>query len=362
MIVGIPKEIKQEESRVSLTPSAVREITLQGHKVLVEQSAGGGSGFPDDLYKEAGAIIQKKAKEVWEGADIIIKVKEPIEQEYGFFRKDLIIFTYLHLAADRLLTEELLSKGVVGIAYETVELEDGSLPLLAPMSEIAGRIAVQEGAGFLARHRGGKGVLMGGIAGTSPARVLILGAGMAGKNAAAASMGLGAEVTVVDIRIDRLRDIQDIYNGRIKTAYAAKDTIKSLLPNIDMVIGCVLVPGGKAPSLINREMLGLMDPGSVLVDVAIDQGGCFETSRPTTHKAPVYVIDGIIHYCVANMPGCMPKTATTALSNVTLPFILTLLDLGLEQAMVTDQGIRRGVNTFGGSLMNKRVAEVIAIP
>jgi alanine dehydrogenase len=357
MIVGIPREIKPAENRVSMTPSAVHELGLHGHRVLVECGAGLGSGFRDKEYEQCGAHLRDSAHEVWGEAELVVKVKEPTKPEYGYFRGDLILLTYLHLAADRPLTEALLSREVTGIAYETVQREDGSLPLLAPMSEIAGRIAVQEAAVLLARHRGGKGILMGGVAGTRPARVLILGAGVSGRMAASAAAGLGAEVTVMDINIDRLRAVQESAGGLIKTAYPTRNAIASLLPDTDIVIGCVLIPGGKAPHLISRQMLGTLEAGSVLVDVAIDQGGCFETSRPTTHESPTYTIDGIVHYCVANMPGSMPRSATTALSNATLPYALRLADLGLRRALVEDPALERGLNTFSGRLTNERVAD-----
>jgi len=361
MIVGIPKEIKNSENRVSMTPSGIRELTRKGHGVLVERAAGMGAGYADEEYKSAGAHIKATAQEVWKAADMIVKVKEPIEIEYGHFREDLIIFTYLHLAADKPLTEKLLEKRVTAIAYETVELSDGALPLLKPMSEIAGKIAAQEAANILAKHRGGKGILMGGVAGVFPAKVVILGGGISGTNAARVCLGMGAHVTILDISLERLTCLEENLDGRCFTALSNRENIKKSIGSSDIVIGCVLVPGAKSPHLITRSMLQDLEQGTVLVDIAIDQGGCFETSRPTTHEDPTFVIDEVIHYCVANMPGAMPRTSTQALSNATLPYIVELAGSGFDKIINSNPALSKGVNTFKGFLGNEKVADALGM-
>ena len=356
MIVGITKEIKTGENRVSMTPFGVRELVRRGHRVLVEEAAGMGSGFSDEQFAAAGARLVASARQVGEEADMIVKVKGPVPDEYAHFREGLTLFTYLHLAADRSLTEHLLKEKVTGIAYETVELADGSLPLLRPMSEVAGRIGAQEAANLLASHRGGKGVLMGGIPGVSPARVVVLGGGASGLHAARVCLGLGAQVTIFDVDLERLRYLDQVLDGRCLTAYSTAEAVEGALASSDVVIGCVLVPGARAPHLITKDMLRFIEPGTVLVDIAIDQGGCFETSRPTNHQDPTFVLDGIVHYCVANIPSAMPRTSTQALSNATLPYVLKLADRGIGELTEREGPFRGGLNTFCGALTNERVA------
>lgn len=355
MIVGVPKEVKTGEHRVSLTPSGVAELVQRGHRVLVEETAGAGSGLTDELFESAGAVLVPGTRQVWEEADMVVKVKEPVSEEYAYFREGLILFTYLHLAADRLLTEQLLERNVTAIAYETVELPDGSLPLLQPMSEVAGRIGAQEAAGLLACHRGGKGILMGGIPGVPPARVVVLGGGVSGLHAVRVCLGLGAQVTVFDVNLNRLRTVDHLLEGRCLTAYSTAEAIRLALACSDVVIGCVLVPGARAPHLVTTEMVGRLEPGTVLVDISVDQGGCFETSRPTTHQDPTFVVDGVVHYCVANIPSAMPRTSTQALSNATLPYILELADSELESLLERSRPFRKGLNIFRGALLNHNV-------
>ncbi len=359
MIIGVPKEIKPGEHRVSTTPAAVRELTGNGHRVLMEAGAGVTSGFSDDQFGKAGAQVMERAADVWTGAEMVIKVKEPTASEYRYFREDLILFTFLHLAADRPLTESLLHSGITALAYETLETKDGRLPLLRPMSEIAGKIGAQEAAGLMAHHRGGKGKLIGGAAGVPPATVIVIGAGTSGLAAAETAMGMGARVLIYDINIDKLREIRRYYKN-CTTVYSAEQNIADRLPEADIVLGCVLVPGAKAPRVISREMVKTMAAGSVIVDIAIDQGGCVETSRPTTHADPAYVTEGVLHYCVTNMPGAMPQTATIALSNASLPWILKIARADdLTRLIETNRIFRKALNTCKGKLTNRSVAEAL---
>jgi alanine dehydrogenase len=357
VIVGIPREVKDNEYRVAATPEGVRELVHAGHRVLVETEAGEGSSIPDEQYIRAGAEILDTARHVFDGADMILKVKEPIAQEYDLLREGQILFTYLHLAASKELTGALLQRKVSAVAYETVQLPDGSLPLLAPMSEIAGRMAPQAGAAFLEKERGGRGVLLGGSPGVAPGRVLVLGAGMAGSNAAWIATGMEAEVVVVDRNVDRLRFIDQIHRGRIMTLMSNRLTLERLVRTTDLLIGTVLVAGARAPKLVSEEMVASMRPGSVIVDVSIDQGGCVATSRMTTHSDPTYVDFGVIHYCVGNMPGAVPNTSTYALTNVTLAYALQIASSGLEDAVRADPTLAKGVNAYAGELTNTGVAE-----
>jgi alanine dehydrogenase len=355
MIIGVPKEIKTQEFRVALLPSAAYQLIKRGHQVIVEKNAGAGSGYPDAEYEKAGAKIVNDHKEVFEKADLIVKVKEPQASEIPLLRQGQILFTYLHLAADKKLTEGLLNSCVTGIAYETVEV-NRRLPLLEPMSEIAGRMSVLVGGYYLAKHHGGSGVLLGGVPGVLPGRVVVLGGGASGINAARMATGLGADVTILEVDLERMRFL-DITLTSAHTLFSSEAHLSDLLPNVDLLIGAVLVPGAKAPKLINRQMLRKMRPGSVLVDIAIDQGGCAETSRPTTHDNPVYVEEGVTHYCVANMPGAYARTATQALTNVTYRYIETLADLGLKEACQKQPALVGGINVMGGKLTHKAVAE-----
>ena len=355
MIIGIPKEIKQQENRVSLLPSAADQLTRRGHTVLVQKNAGVGSGYPDEDYLEAGAKIAETAEEVFAKADMIVKVKEPLPAEYGLLREGQILFTYLHLAASKSLTEALLKSGVTGIAYETIQVGN-RLPLLEPMSEIAGRMSAMMGAYYLAKHNGGNGVLLGGVPGVLPGRVVVLGGGTSGINAARMAVGLGADVTILEVDLERMRFL-DITMPGANTLYSNEAHLQELMPSMDLLIGAVLVPGAKAPKLITREMLRKMRPGSVLVDIAIDQGGCVETSRPTTHLDPIFVEEGVIHYCVANMPAAYARTATQALTNVTYRYVQLLADHGLEKACEKQPALRGGINTRDGKLTCEAVAE-----
>ena len=361
MIVGIPKEIKNNEYRVSITPAGVHQLVEAGHTVLVETQAGNGSYFPDQDYVEAGATIATCA-EVWRQAQMIVKVKEPLPSEYDYLHPDLVLFTYLHLAADEQLTRAMLASGVTGIAYETVELANGALPLLTPMSEVAGRMAVQVGAQYLERHEGGRGKLLGGIPGVRPAEVVILGGGVVGTNAAYIALGMGANVTMMDINLDRLRMLEEILHGRFVTWVASPFHVARAIRRADLVIGAVLVKGAKAPKVVTRAMIAEMKQGSVIVDVAVDQGGCVETSRPTTHSDPIFVVDGVIHYCVANMPGAVPRTSTHGLSNATLPYVLKLANQGFVTAVRDDSALALGVNTYQGKLTYQAVAEAFDMP
>jgi alanine dehydrogenase len=357
VIVGIPREVKDSEYRVAATAEGVRELVDAGHTVLIEEGAGLGSSLGEDRYKRAGAQFVSVAEDVWRGADMVLKVKEPQPSEYPLMREGQILFTYLHLAANRELTEELIRRKVEAVAYETVQLPDGRLPLLAPMSEIAGRMAPQVAARFLEKEHGGRGVLMGGVSGVRPARVLVLGAGMAGANAAWIAAGMEAEVIVVDKNLDKLRFIDQIHKGRIVTLMSARLTLEQRVREADVVIGTVLLPGARAPVLVTEEMVASMRPGSVIVDVAIDQGGCVETSRMTTHSDPTYVVHDVVHYCVGNMPGAVPNTSTYALTNVTLPYVLDIAGRGLEEAARADPTLAGGVNVYAGSVANDGVAE-----
>jgi len=355
MIIGIPKEIKEQENRISVTPAVAEQLVRRGHAVLVETGAGCGSGFPDEAYRGVGAEIIDTHEEVFERADMIVKVKEPLPSEYGLLRKGQLLFTYLHLAANQQLTEALMKSGATCIAYETIEV-NGRLPLLEPMSEIAGRMSALVGAYTLAKHAGGRGVLLGGVPGVLPGRVVVLGGGVAGVNAARMAMGLGADVTILEVDLERMRFLDMTMHGS-HTLYSNQSHLKDLLPRVDLLIGAVLVPGAKAPKLITREMLRCMQPGSVLVDIAVDQGGCAETTRPTTHENPTFVEEGVIHYCVANMPGAYARTATQALINVTQRYIEYLADNGLEQACQLQPALIGGINVMDGKLTCKEVAE-----
>ncbi|MFL6597953.1 MAG: alanine dehydrogenase [Chthoniobacterales bacterium] len=355
MIIGVPKEIKEQEQRVALLPSGTNQLTRHGHSVLVERNAGLGSGYPDQNYVKAGAEIAEQAKEVFGRADMIVKVKEPLKAEFSLLRRGQILFTYLHLAASKSLTEALLKSGVTGVAYETIQV-DHRLPLLEPMSEIAGRMSVVMGANFLAKYNGGSGVLLGGVPGVLPGRVVVLGGGTSGVNALRMAKGLGADVTILDIDVERLRFL-DIAIENLHTLYSNEANLDDLMPDCDLLIGAVLLPGAKAPKLITRAMLGKMKRGSVFVDISIDQGGCAETSRPTTHLDPVYVEEGVTHYCVANMPAAYARTATQALTNVTYRYVELLADLGLESACKKQPALLGGINTRDGRLTCKAVAE-----
>ena len=355
MIIGVPKETKEQEQRVALLPSAVNQLTRHGHSVLVEKNAGAGSGYPDETYAKAGAEIVDQAKAVFSRADMIVKVKEPLEAEFPLLRRGQILFTYLHLAASKPLTEALLKSGVTGVAYETIQVGN-RLPLLEPMSEIAGRMSVVMGAYFLAKHNGGSGVLLGGVPGVLPGRVVVLGGGTSGVNAARMATGLGADVKILDVDLDRMRFL-DMTMKNAHTLYSNEANLHDLMPGCDLLIGAVLLPGAKAPKLITRMMLKKMKPGSVLVDISIDQGGCAETSRPTTHLDPVYVEENVTHYCVANMPAAYARTATQALANVTYRYIELLADLGLEEACRKQPALIGGINTRDGRLTCRAVAE-----
>jgi alanine dehydrogenase len=362
VIVGIPTEVKTHEYRVAATPEGVRELVHGGHEVVVQAGAGVGSAIADGDFVAAGARIVPAADAVFDEARLIVKVKEPQPEEYERFHSDHVLFTYLHLAADPKLTAFLVDRGVRAIAYETVQLPDGKLPLLAPMSEIAGRMAPQEGAKYLERPSGGRGVLMGGASGVRPAQVVVLGGGMAGWNAAEIAAGMQAEVVVVDKNIDRLREIDRIWRGRIQTVMSSQLAVERLVLDADLVIGAVLVPGAKAPHLVTAQQVGQMRAGAVMVDISIDQGGCFETSHMTTHADPTYVVDNVVHYAVGNMPGAVPRTSTYALTNVTLPYLLDLATKGAKQAIAEDPALALGVNTWDGSLTNRGVAEATNIP
>lgn len=357
MIIGIPKEIKNNENRVGATPAGVKELVRHGHKVYVQHTAGDGSGFPDSEYEKAGAEILPTIEDVYGVAEMIIKVKEPIEPEYKLVRKGQVLFTYFHFACDRALLDAMVDSGAVCIAYETVRGRNGDLPLLIPMSEVAGRMSIQEGARFLEKPQGGRGVLLGGVPGVKPAKVLVLGAGVVGRNAALMAAGLGADVTICDISLPVLRHCAEVMPKNVKTLYSSQHNIEKELPDTDLVVGSVLIPGAKAPHLVTRDMVSLMRKGSVMVDVAIDQGGCFETSHPTTHSEPVFEVDGVLQYCVANIPGAVPYTSTLALTNATLPYALRIADLGWEEACRKDAGLADGVNVVDGKITFEAVAE-----
>jgi len=361
MKVGIPKEIKNNENRVGMTPAGVAELVRRGHEVCVQHTAGEGSGFSDDEYVKAGARILPTIDAVYGECDMIVKVKEPIEQEYGLVRKGQLLFTYFHFASEKELTDAMLKSGAVCLAYETVQLPNGSLPLLQPMSEVAGRMATLNGAYYLQKTQGGKGKLISGVPGVGPAKVLVLGGGVVGEAAARMAAGLGADVIITDISLPRLRQLDIETPANVHTLYSSEHNIRQLLPTVDIVVGSVLVPGDKTPHLITREMLKLMEPGTVLVDVAIDQGGCFETSRPTTHSDPVYTEEGIIHYCVANIPGAIPNTSTLALTNATLKYAVALADKGWQQACKDDAALAKGLNIVEGRVTFKPVADLYGL-
>lgn len=362
MIVGLPKEIKDNEYRVGLTPAGVRALTDAQHQVIVEKGAGEGSGFEDALYEKAGAQIIDSAGDVWAKADMIVKVKEPIAPEYPRMREGQLLFTYLHLAPDRKLTDELLKRKVTGIAYETITDRRGGLPLLTPMSEVAGRMAIQVGAHYLEKMAGGRGILLGGVPGVPSARVVIIGGGVVGTNAAKIAVGMGAYVTIIDNNLDRLRELDDIFLSKISTLASSAYMIHDAISTADLIVGAVLVPGAAAPMLVTRNMLKDVPNGAVIVDVAVDQGGCIETTHPTTHSDPTYYVEGVLHYCVANMPGAVPRTSTFALTNATLPYALKLANRGFFEAIRTDPGLKEGVNTYAGHCTYQAVAESQGLP
>ena len=360
MTVGVPREIKDQEYRVSMTPGGVRQLVEADQRVVVETGAGEGSGFSDSDYRSAGAMIVPSASDAW-GAELVVKVKEPLPGEYGFLRPDLVLFTYLHLAAERELTLELLKRGVTGIAYETVELADGQLPLLKPMSEVAGRLAVQTGAFYLEKQRGGSGKLLGGVAGVEPARVTIIGGGIVGASAARIALGMGAEVTVLDMNIDKLRHLEEVLHERLITRSADPLAVEEAVAEADLLVGAVLVKGARTPRVVTRGMVARMAKGSVVIDVSVDQGGCVETIRPTKHSDPIYFVDGILHYGVTNMPGAVPRTSTAALSNATLPYVVKLASLGMPGALASNPDLARGVNVHRGNVTYRAVAEAFGI-
>lgn len=357
MNIGCVREIKNQEYRVGMTPDNVKSYVSAGHAVYIEKSAGEGSGFSDEEYSAAGAALCESAKEVWDKSDMVIKVKEPLSEEYQYFRKDLVLYTYFHLAADEKLTDVLLESGVTSVAYETLIEKNGSIPLLAPMSQIAGRLSIQEGAKYLEKPFGGKGVLLSGVPGTPKAKVVILGAGSVGTNACKTAVGIGADVTILDINLERLAYLDDIFGARIQTLYSTDAAIEKAVADADLVIGAVLIPGKAAPKLMKKEYLKNMKPGSVIVDVAVDQGGCCETTKVTYHDDPVYTVDGVVHYCVGNMPGAVPRTSTIALTNATLKYGLEIAGKGLEEACRENEVIYSAVNTYDGKLTCKNVAD-----
>jgi alanine dehydrogenase len=362
VIVGLPKEIKDNEYRVGLTPAGVRALSDGNHQVIVERSAGEGSGFDDALYQRAGAQIIDSADDVWAQADMIVKVKEPIAPEYPRMREGQLLFTYLHLAPDRKLTEQLIERKVTGIAYETITDRRGGLPLLTPMSEVAGRMAIQVGAHYLEKMAGGRGILLGGVPGVPAARVVIIGGGVVGTNAAKIAVGMGAHVTMIDNNLERLRELDDIFLSKISTLASSAYMIHDAISNADLIVGAVLVPGASAPRLVTRNMLKDVPNGAVIVDVAVDQGGCIETTHPTTHSDPTYYVEGVLHYCVANMPGAVPRTSTFALTNATLPYAVKLANLGFLDAIRSDGGLKAGVNTYAGHCTYEAVAQAQQIP
>jgi alanine dehydrogenase len=360
MIIGLPKEVKEDEYRVAMMPGGVRQLVECGHEILVQTEAGKESGFGDSEYEEAGAGLVPTAQEAWE-ADLVVKVKEPQPSEYAFMHSDLVLFTYLHLAAERNLTSEMVQRGVTAIAYETVECPDGSLPLLIPMSEVAGRMAVQVGAQLLEKTNGGRGKLLGGVPGVRPADVSILGAGVVGTNAAQIALGMGAHVILMDINAERIRYLDQVLHGRLTTLRANPINVAEAVRKADLLIGAVLVRGGRAPCLVTRAMVKSMKPGSVIVDVAVDQGGCVETTRPSTHSDPIHVVDGVLHYGVSNMPGAVPRTSTYALSNATLPYVMQLADQGIVNALRSDPALAKGVNVYQGKVTYEAVAEALGL-
>src|SRR6201997_5709801 len=356
MIIGVPKEIKDHETRVGITPAGVKALTEAGHKVLVETHAGELSAFTDDDYQSAGAEIVCSAHNVWGNADMVVKVKEPVEKEYAFFREGLVLFTYLHLAPLPALADKLLATKVTGIAYETIRDRAGTLPLLTPMSEVAGRMSVQVGATYLEKEKGGRGLLLGGVPGVAPGNVCIIGGGIVGTNAAKIALGMGAKVTLIDLNLNRLRELDDIFGGRLYTVASNSYNIEHAVREADLVIGGVLIPGAAAPKIVTKAMVSKMKKGAVIVDVAIDQGGCIETAHPTTHSNPSYEVDGVVHYCVTNMPAAVPNTSTLALTNATFPYVLKLAQLGASAAIRSDPGFAEGLNTYKGKLTYKAVA------
>jgi alanine dehydrogenase len=357
MIIGVPKEIKDNEARVGVTPVGVKALTEAGHKLLVETQAGALSGFDDAEYQDAGAEIVGDAGYVWGKSEMVVKVKEPIEREYVYFREGLVLFTYLHLAPLPALTDKLLESKVIGIAYETVRDRQGTLPLLTPMSEVAGRMSVQVGATYLEKERGGRGILLGGVPGVPPAQVTILGGGIVGTNAARIALGMGAKTTIIDVNLNRLRELEDIFGGRLYTLASNSYNVAQATREADLVIGGVLIPGTTAPRIVTRQMVSQMKKGAVIVDVAIDQGGCVETAHPTSHSNPSFVVDGVVHYCVTNMPGAVPHTSTLALTNSTFPYVMRLASLGPREALHQDLGLADGLNTWFGTLTHRGVAE-----
>ena len=362
MRIGTPKEIKNNESRVGLNTASVRALVEQGHELFIERGAGLGSGYSDIAYQAAGAIILNSAEEVYKTAEMIVKVKEPLLAEYDLIQEGQILFTYFHFASSESLTKAMINKKAICIAYETVEDDQGRLPLLTPMSEVAGRMSVQQGAKFLEKPKGGKGVLLGGVAGVKPANVMIIGGGVVGTEAAKMAAGLGAQVTLLDISLERLRYLSEILPANVTPLYASEETILNLLKDVDLVIGAVLIPGAKAPKIIRKEMLQKMTPGTVLVDVAVDQGGCFESCQPTTHESPTYTVEGIIHYCVANIPGAVPMTATDALNNATLMFTKMIAQKGWKKACAENTMLAKGLNIIKGKIVNKAIADTFALP
>lgn len=362
MIIGVPKEIKSDENRVALTPAGVLELVKRGHEIYVQTTAGVGSGFEDTDYTEAGAHILPTIQDVYAKAEMIVKVKEPIEEEYALIKEDQLVFTYFHFASYEPLTRAMIKSGAVCLAYETVELPDRSLPLLVPMSEVAGRMAIQEGAKYLEKPQLGRGVLLGGVPGVPPAKVLVIGGGIVGTQSAKMAAGLGAQVTILDIDLARLRYLADVMPPNVVTMFSNEYNIRNLITTSDLIVGAVLIPGAKAPSLITRDMLPTMQPGTVLVDVAVDQGGCFATTKPTTHKDPVYVIDDVVHYSVANMPGAVPYTSTIALTNATLPYTIRLANMGWKAACRADRALRLGLNVIHGQVVYQGVADAFELP
>lgn len=362
MIIGVPKEVKNNENRVALTPAGTQELVKRGHTVYVENTAGVGSGFADEEYVKAGAKLLKTAEEVYSIAEMIIKVKEPIEQEYKLIKKDQLVFTYFHFASYEPLTKAMINSGAVCLAYETVERIDGSLPLLIPMSEVAGRMSIQEGAKYLEKPLKGRGILLGGVPGVKPAKVLILGGGVVGTNAAKIAAGMGADVTIADVNLNRLRYLDDVMPKNVHTVVSNEYTIREMVKDHDLIVGAVLIPGAKAPKLVTRDMLKTMRPGTVLVDVAVDQGGCIETCTPTTHENPTFIIDDVVHYCVANMPGAVPYTSTLALTNATLPYAIRLANQGWQKACQESAELRNGLNVIFGEVVYKGVADAFNLP
>jgi len=361
MNIGVPKEIKNSENRVAITPAGVFELKQRGHKVFIQEDAGVGAGFSNKEYEKQGAKIVSSANEVYEKATLIVKVKEPLEQEYQLIKSHHTVFTYFHFASNEVLTKAMIASGATCISYETVEKQDRSLPLLTPMSEVAGRMAIQKGANYLEKTVGGRGILMGGVPGVAPANVLILGGGVVGTQAAKMAAGLGANVTIMDVSIPRLRQLADLLPANVTTIFSNTYNIKNALKEADLVVGAVLIPGAKAPVLVSKDDLKLMKKGAVLIDVAVDQGGCIATCHPTTHENPVYVVDDILHYCVANMPGAVPITSTQALTNATLPFVVKLADLGWEEAIRRDAELKKGLNMFAGKICYQGVADAFGL-